>query len=129
MASRLLDFLRVIGKGRVLTAAHFQPQGVTQLVAANYGGRGIQSVTRTGVGAFTVTLQDGWPFISYASASLCSATLQPISVQIGTVNLTAKTITLFCYNTTTGAASDVVADPNTFIRLALIFRNTTIPNA
>jgi len=126
MANRNFDFMQALGKGVKLVSGSFAPNGAGAVSSASVKGKGF-TVARTGVGVFTITLQD-----SYIALLSCSADLQLVApddkiLQFGAIDVvTAKTIVLNVYDISGAALADIAANAANRINFALILSNTQV---
>jgi len=81
------------------------------------------TLSRTGTGAFTITLQDRYPELLSVNIQIGKATAQDLVVQILAVDLTARTIT---FRILTGVtATDVTTEAAQFF-LDIKLKNSTV---
>jgi hypothetical protein len=111
--------------GVVMVQGSFAPNGSSAVAAASNKGKG-WSVARTSAGLFTITLQDIYPALLSATASLQLATADDKYCQIGSIDLSAKTVQIRVWDVSDAAVSDVAADANNRINFCLIFRNSSV---
>lgn len=102
MANFLKKVLKAYGPDRVRASGQFTTAGTGQPTVFNLNG--IASITRTGVGVFTLTLVDAAKEYHVSVSRQCTAALADNQVVIGTINLAAKTILVTV--ATGGAAAD-----------------------
>lgn len=76
-------------------------------------GRGIASVTRTGVGAYLVTLADKWGDLTSFNLGLQLHAAADVKLQLGDVDLVAKTIVIRAL--AVAAAVEIAANANSSI--------------
>lgn len=108
-----------------ILAGSFAPNGSSAVSNASNYGLGF-SVARAGAGDFTVTISDTYAsgMLISAHASLQLATNANLKVQVGAIDLAAKTVQIIV-NTTGAVATDVSADANNRVNFCLVFKNST----
>lgn len=128
MAAR--SFVQLLGAadpGVVLLGISWQPNGTGAVPQSTIAGRGVASVARSSTGTFVVTLQDVYPFLLSATATLQIASADDkIAASIGAVNLTSKTLEVRLYDLSTGALTDIALDAGTRVNLCLILKNSGV---
>jgi hypothetical protein len=125
MANRNLTRSQVLNRGEVIICGSFAPNGAGAVDAASNKGIG-WSVARTGVGAFTVTLEDKWIAVLSGQAQLQLAAVAGQVAQLGATDVTsAKTVEVRVVDTATGLTADVAADANNRIHFELRLKNST----
>ena len=128
MAAR--SFVQLLGAadpGVVVLGISFAPNGTSAVNQASIRGRGVASVTRDNVGLFTVTLADQYPTLLSCTATLQLATSDDkVVANIGTVDLTAKTIVVRVFDISSPGLADVAADANNRINLTLVLKNSSV---
>jgi hypothetical protein len=111
--------------GVVAVQGSFAPNGGSAVSAASNKGKG-WSVAHTSTGLFTITLEDVYPAMLSATATLQLATAADQFVQIGAIDLSAKTVQIRVWDVSAAAVADVAADANNRINFRLIFRNSSV---
>lgn len=84
------------------------------------------SVVRTSTGLFTITLDDVFPGLVTAQATLRLATGDDKMVQFGTINLAAKTIQIRVWDISGAAVADVAANANNAISWCIVVTQETV---
>lgn len=105
------------------------PNGAGAVAQTSIRGRGVESVTRTGVGTFDVKLQD-----QYAAVLSMHATLQlnvaddKLAASVGpeTINASTRTVTVRVYDVSAAAPADVAANAQNRVNLLLVLGNSGI---
>ena len=124
MADRNFDELQILGKFKKVIAGSFAPNGSSAVDNTSNTGRGF-SVARTGVGAFTITLEDKYAALDQIGFQLALGT--PASAHdicVGAVDVSsAKTIAFVHYSG--GAAADIAAATGNRIYFELVLANST----
>jgi hypothetical protein len=120
MGARTYQDIHTIGRNRVLIAGSFAPD--TANPPTGIRGAGIRSVVRSAQGRFTVTLMDVWNQCDSAKVTLQLAAAAARSVQVGTINLAARTVVLRVVDAA-GAEQDVAANANNRINFELVMRH------
>lgn len=110
--------------GLVRIFGRFFPQGTGAVVNASNIAPAGWTVTRNGVGIFTVTLSDVWTELVNWSLGVQLATAGDLHPQLSTVNLAAKTINIRLV--AAGVATDMAANANNSVGFSFIFRNTSL---
>jgi hypothetical protein len=112
-----------------LIGISFQPQGSSAPVIVS--GQGVTSVTRTGTGAFTVTLANQFRALVSAQTTMQLASPGGVAYQcvITGANVTgagtgAQTVTLLVQNASTGAAADISENAGNIINLSLFVKSS-----
>lgn len=127
MANRIFDKLLGLGKDRVVITGRFSPAGtgaVTGVLGAGF------RVARTGVGLFSVTLQDKYPAMLHSDAKVWLAT--PSNVVGKPISYTAATnVIVFAAwdpaaNAGAGGGADVAANAANFITFQITMSNSSI---
>jgi len=122
--NRLLDTIQTLGKGRVVIAGSFRPNGSSAVAAANNEGIG-WSVARTNTGIFTVTLQDSFQALIAGFAMVALNAVADTQAQLGAVDvLTNKTVVINIL--TAGSGADIASHANNKVHFTLILRNTDL---
>src|SRR5438309_1378432 len=125
MANRNFDHLQVLGKGIKEIAGSFAPNGTSSLDQTQVKGRGF-SVLRTGVGTFTVTLQDKYVDLQSAHTDLALHAAGPNWAQFGDIDVvSAKTVVIRTVDGS-GAAVDVAAQAFNRVHFTLKLRNSSV---
>lgn len=121
MAARNYAPLRSLNREEVVISGSFAPNGSSAVAATSCSGLG-WSVARSGVGVFTVTFSDKFASYISATATLQLAASANSQVQVGTVDLAAKTMVL--RTITAGSDADIAANANNRINFVIRFRNS-----
>lgn len=130
MAGRTFQpILGTLDQQVVLLPISWAPNGANPVVQSTIRGRGVESVTRTGVGIFDVKLQD-----QYARVLSMHATLQlavaddKLAANVGpeTINATTRTVTVRIFDISAPGAADVAPDPQNRVNLLLVLGNSGI---
>ena len=109
----------------VTIAFSFRPNGATGVVAGSTKGRGV-SVARTGIGAYTATLDQAYNHLLSAVGSVREATATAHTVTFGAYDAANKTVTLVVYDGTP-AAADLAADANNVVNVTLTMQKSVLP--
>lgn len=125
MADRNFDLLQTLGREKKIIAGSFRPNGAGSVDNTLNKGIGF-SVARTGVGAFTITLEDKYAALDasqYQIALAIPAAAHDICE--GAVDVvSAKTIPFVHY--TGGVAADIASDPANWIKFTLVLANSLV---
>lgn len=125
MPNKILNQLWAVGVKNVIVPMRFFPQGTTQLTKANQLGRGY-SVSRTGVGTFTITLDSRYrAFLAVLGPSVQQVTAAQ-RASVGALDPVAGTINITVANLSDGNAADLTANANTSVSLLAIMSDTSI---
>jgi len=128
MAGR--SFVQLLGAadpGVVLLGFSFATNGSSDPVATTITGRGVASVVLASTGVYTVTLQDVYPYLLSATATLQLASADDkVVAQIGAVDLNAKTVQVRIYDLSTGALATVAAATGNRVNLTLVLKNSGV---
>lgn len=123
MSSRDLRNVKATSREVAMIYGSFAPAGTgapTALV-----GKGI-TLARTGVGVFRLTLDKVYPTLLAAHLTLQLSTGDDKIMQMGDVDLTAKTIDLRIWDISGAAVVDVAADANNRVNFILAFQNSSV---
>jgi hypothetical protein len=118
MANRLTHRIDTAERNRRLVAGSFAPDGVGAVTAVK--GEGF-TVARTGVGVFTVTLQDTYVDIECAEACMQLVAAGDTYAQVGAIDLAARTVVI--RTVTGGVEADIAADADNRVHFQLMARN------
>lgn len=122
MASRTLYDKQSPHPAHADVAFSFAPAGTGAPTSVE--GKGVSTVTRTGVGTFLVTLQDAWNALVAATGTLQLSAAADSVVQFGDYSASAKTLVVRVL--TAGAAADVAANANNRVHVSLTLRNSSV---
>lgn len=111
-----------LGAGRVSISGRFAPNGAGAPTLVY--GRGF-TVTRTGTGTYSISLQDTYPGILHADSRLWSIAPSANKTHLSAVSSPVKTITLLTLDGS-NVAADIAAAAGTFISFRVDLSNTTI---
>ena len=118
MPNRKWSKVQTIGHDRKIVEGSFAPAGAGAPTGVK--GSGVLSVSRTGVGHFSV-VTDKYPALESATATVSSAATllhaQMVDTGVGFVNLRIVDAA--------GVAQDLVADPDNRVSFRFVFRNST----
>ena len=122
MADRLFTYMQALDKSvKVLSGTCTVPTSGGAVTGNNILGA---TVTRTGTGAFTITLADKYPELLGCHISVAKATAQDLVPQLVAVDVaSARTITFKLLTGTT--ATDVTTEAAT-LYITIILKNSTI---
>lgn len=120
MASKMFYKLQSPDRNVVMLALSFAPNTDTTPAAASNKGVGF-SVAYTTTGTWTITLSERYYHLLSAQATLQLASAADQELQIGAVDLAAKTIVVRCVSG--GSASQVAANANNRVNVILYLRN------
>lgn len=126
MAGR--SFVQLLGAadpGVVVLGISFLPQGTGAISASQITGRGVASVAWS-TDRYVVTLQDVYPYLLSATATLQLATKDDKFCQIGAVDLNAKTIEVVVWDVSGAASTNVAANAGNKINLTLVLKNSGV---
>lgn len=128
MAGRsFVQLLGALDPGVVVLGISFGPNGSSAIDQTTIRGRGVASVARSNAGVFTVTLSDVYTAVLSATATLQLANSDDKFVSnLGTIDLSAKTIIIRVYDVSSAAFADVAADANNRINLTLVLKNSSV---
>lgn len=127
MAGRTFQpLLGALDPGVVTLAISWAPNGTSAVDQTSIRGRGVTSVTRNSAGVFTVALQDVYPSLLAAVATMQLATAADIVPQIGTSLLTANGKTIVVALLAAATATDVAANANNRVNLFLVLKNSGV---
>lgn len=124
MANRRFDNPQTLGARRVFLQGSFAPAGTGQPTSKK--GVGF-TVTRTGVGTFTVALPDPYFDFDEVGSGVNSATLG-VSAVVTSQPVVQQGATPLSFTITTavaGSATDLAADPNTRVSWRIVVKNTS----
>lgn len=128
MAAR--SFVQLLGAadpGVVVLGINWATNGASDPVASTITGRGVASVVLTSTGVYTVTLQDVYPSLLSATASVQLASADDkVAANIGAVDLNAKTIQVRIYDISSAALANVAAATGNRVNLTLVLKNSQV---
>jgi hypothetical protein len=128
MAAR--SFVQLLGAadpGVVVLGINWATNGSSDPVASTITGRGVASVVLTSTGVYTVTLQDVYPSLLSATASVQLASADDkVAANIGAVDLNAKTIQVRIYDLSSAALANVAAATGNRVNLTLVLKNSQV---
>ncbi len=126
MASRSFNFVQALDMKCITLPGSFAPNGVLAIDNSLNKGKGF-SVARTGVGIYTVTLEDGYPQILSVNVTLQLGTAADYIVQAGQIDpLNARTAIFKVWSVSGAGLTDVIADLNNRINFVLWLKNTEL---
>lgn len=125
MASRNFAPVRAITREMVFIEGSFAPNGSSAVSATSRQGLG-WSVARTSAGLFTVTLTDKFAALVRGLVSLQLTTGDDKIVQIGAVDLSAKTIQIRVWDISNAAVADIAADAGNRINFSFVLQNSSM---
>jgi uncharacterized protein with beta-barrel porin domain len=123
MAAKNFSTPRCYVREQIEVPVSFAPAGGGAPTAIQ--GAGIASVARTAAGTFLVTFKDKFMQLVSATGTIQLNAAGDSDVQIGAVDLSAKTAVV--RTMTAGAAADIAANANNRVNLLFVFRNSSIP--
>lgn len=123
MAARNLAPVRTLVRELIPVAGSFAPNGSSALVATGTKGLGF-TVAYTSTGLYTITFSDKYADLVSMQAQLQLTTGDDKFVQIGAVDLSAKTIQIRVWDASSAAVSDVAAAAGNRINFVAWFRNS-----
>jgi hypothetical protein len=128
MAARsFVPLLGAADPGVVLLGFSFATNGSSDPVASTITGRGVASVVLASTGVYTITLQDVYPALLSATASLQLASADDkVAASIGAVDLTAKTIQVRLYDISSAALANVAAATGNRVNVTLVLKNSQV---
>jgi hypothetical protein len=128
MAGRsFVQLLGALDPGVVILGINWATNGSSDPVASTITGRGVASVTLASTGVYTVTLQDVYPTLLSATATLQLASADDkVTAQIGAVDLAAKTVQVRIYDLSTAAVANVNAATGNRVNLLLVLKNSGV---
>jgi hypothetical protein len=129
MADRLFFQTQCLNLEEDLIVGSFAPAGTGAPTATNGLG---YTVTRTGVGTFSVALNDEYYTLLACGADLQLATPTDEIAQMGAVNVEstgagAQTATITTLSSASGAAVDIAANASNRVNFWLHVQNTSAP--
>lgn len=127
MSSRITQNLQCLGMNKVLVTCQFSPQGTGAPVTPTQGQKGIKSVTRTGVGLYTITFNSTWAFLAAFKYAFSLASGANLSVQIVSQSLLASgggTVNIRIWDGVAAAVADIAANANNIVYLEFTLRNS-----
>ena len=128
MAAR--SFVQLLGAadpGVVVLGINWATNGSSDPVASTITGRGVASVVLASTGVYTVTLQDVYPTLLSATASVQLASADDkVAANIGAVDLNARTIQVRIYDLSTAALANVAAASGNRVNLMLVLKNSQV---
>lgn len=84
------------------------------------------TVVRTSVGLFTVTLEHNWQSLISSSLVLQLAAGDDKMLQMGAVDLSARTVEIRVWDISGAAVADIAANANNAIHFALFLKRTSV---
>lgn len=113
--------------GVALLQGSFCPNGSGAIDNGTNTGAGF-TVARTGVGEFTVTLDDAYVSLLSAQVSVQLAASAVTLVQFGVIDLSAKTLIINVIGSSGGSpgAADIDANANNKIHFALFLKDSSV---
>lgn len=130
MAGRTFQpILGTLDQQVVFLPISWAPNDVNPVVQSTIRGRGVESVTRTGVGTFNVKLQDQYAVVigMYATLQLAVAD-DKLAANVGpeTINASTRTVTVRVYDASAAAPADVAPNAQNRINLLLVLGNSSV---
>lgn len=123
--SKIAQDLYVDGREQIVICGSFAPNGSSAVSSASNRGKG-WSVARTSAGLFTVTFDEIYYQLNFATAHLQLATGDDKYAQVGTYTAgsgsTASTLTIRVWDVSGGAETDVSANANNRINFMCVFQ-------
>ena len=109
---------------RFVISGSFAPNGASAISSSSVLGAGF-TVARSGVGEYTITLNDSWVAVDSATATLQMAAATDLLLQWGAIDVvTAKTLVL---RAQAGATpTEIAANAANRVHFELVLRNTTV---
>ncbi len=128
MAGRsFVQLLGALDPGVVILGINWATNGSSDPVASTITGRGVASVTLASTGVYTVTLQDVYPTLLSATATLQLASADDkVTAQIGAVDLANRTIQVRIYDISSAGVADVAAATGNRVNLLLVLKNSGV---
>lgn len=120
MTSRMTQELKATGREQVFMAGSFAPAGTG--APTDLRGKGF-TVARTAVGTFVLTLDRVFSKLISGEATLQLAASADSQAQLGTVDLTAKTVVIRIL--TAGSDADIAANANNRVNFILVLGEST----
>lgn len=112
--------------GLVMMQGSFRPNGTSAVSSSTVKGNGF-SVARTGVGEFTVTLEDKYVELISGSLSLQLAAADDQILHWGAIDVaSAKTLVINVWDISDAAAADIAADASNVIHFCLMLKNSSV---
>lgn len=116
--------IQALSRGVKVIAGSFAPDGTNPVSAVK--GKGF-SVARTGVGIFTVTLEDTYVDLLDAQVSLQLNSADDKFMQLGPIDVqSAKTIVLRCWDISGAALTDIAAHAQNRVHFSLNLKASTV---
>lgn len=128
MADRTFFDVQAPGLDTVMVAFSFAPNGAGSIDDTATKGEGVTDVERSGAGTYLITLNDTYPTLLSAVATLQLATPDDKFCEIGSYSAADKQITVVVWDIDAGgggAAADVAADDNNRVNVVLFFSNSS----
>lgn len=127
MAGRTFQpLLGALDPGVVVLGISWATNGASAVAQTSIKGRGVASVTRDSQGVFTVLLQDVYPTLLAAVATLQTTTAVDVVAQVGDSTLTANGKSIVVRLLAVATPTDVGADANNRVNLLLILKNSSV---
>lgn len=128
MAGRsFVQLLGALDPGVVILGINWATNGSSDPVASTITGRGVASVTLASTGVYTVTLQDVYPTLLSATATLQLASADDkVTAQIGAVDLANRTIQVRIYDISSAGVANVAAATGNRVNLLLVLKNSGV---
>ena len=127
MAGRTFQpLLGALDPGVVVLGISWATNGASAVDQTSLKGRGVASVTRNSAGVFTVLLQDVYPVLLAAVATMQAASAINIVPQVSTSTLTANGKSLVVRLLAGAVETDVGADANNRVNLFLVLKNSSV---
>jgi len=124
MANRIFSDVQALIKKPVIIAGAFRPNGTSAVDNTLNKGIGF-SVARTNAGIFTITLEDSYPGLISADASVQLNAVADLKAQWGAIDVvTAKTLVLNILAVAT--ATDIASHANNWVHFTLMLKNSTV---
>lgn len=124
MAARMFRDVQGLVNGLKIIAGSFGPD--TANAPTKVRGKGF-TVARTSAGLFTVTLDDKYYELEAASLTLQLASGDDKVLQLGSVDLSAKTIQIRVWDISGAAVADIAINDNNRINFVLFLKNSSAP--
>ncbi len=127
-ANRIFHNMQSMNRGTILIAGSFQPNGSSAISLTTVNGHGF-APTRTGTGAYLVTLEDVYVDFVSIMCQLSAAALANNKVRIGSIDIASKTFEILAYQEdgdTTVSAVEIANDADTWIHFQAWLKNTSV---
>lgn len=125
MASKIFREIQTLQRGVKILQGSFRPNGTSAVDNTLNKGKGF-TVARTGVGDFTITLDDAWNHLVAAQVALMLAAAADSVVILGPADVTTATGgTVELFVLTAGSSADIASDADNWVHFTLHLGQTS----